>query len=371
MPGSTPLCAGDARWHRAARWWTAIGVLVASCNDPGAPGPLPQRGGEHLESIPVSGAIFVGNVPAGSRSVPVAKPTPSPGATGNCPVFQPARATGRVASPELDELSGLVAGRNNPGVLWVHNDSGDGPRLFALRSDGSLVGRFTLPVERAVDWEDIAIGPGGRDKTPHLYIGDIGDNALRRDEGVVIHRIAEPTLPSAAKAPVERKLGPVESFRLQYPDRPHDAETLLVEPTTGEVVILTKALLRAPRIFYAPSLNKPVTKLQGGQPMDLRALNAFVFLPTAGDVSPDGRWVIVRSYTAAYLWQRDPSRPLHETFQGPSCEVPLAPEPQGESLGFAADGQGYFTVSEKAHQPLFHHALGSTGAKPTSGVRAP
>src|SRR5690606_37483806 len=123
---------------------------------------------------------------------------------------------------------------------------------------------FTLPVGTAVDWEDIAIGPGGRGQAPHMYIGDIGDNARRRDDGIGIHRIAEPTLPTSGEAPVERRLGPVESFRLRYPDRLYDAEALLVEPTTGEVVLLTKALLRTPRIFYAPSLKKPITPLQGG-----------------------------------------------------------------------------------------------------------
>lgn len=357
MPGFVPLCARDLSWRRAARWSTVLGVLLAGCDGPRA---------EYLESIPdASPTILVAGDPAASST-----PLP-PRAVANCPVFQPARATGRVASPELDELSGLVASRKNPGVLWVHNDSGDGPRLFALRTDGSLVGRFTLPIGKAVDWEDIAIGPGSRDKAPHLYIGDIGDNARRRDDGVLIHRIKEPTLPSSAEALVERQLGPVESFRLRYPDRPHDAETLLVEPTTGEVVLLTKALLRTPRIFYAESLKKPITTLQGGERVDLRASKIFSLLPTAGDVSPDGRWVIVRSYTAAYLWKRDPSRPLHETFKSPACSVPLAREPQGESLGFSADGKGYFTVSEKAHQPLFHYALGDEAARPSSDARKP
>ncbi|MEK9751464.1 MAG: hypothetical protein VW236_07935 [Flavobacteriaceae bacterium] len=32
----------------------------------------------------------------------------------------------------LKEISGLVVSRKNPGVFWVHNDSGDAPVLYAL-----------------------------------------------------------------------------------------------------------------------------------------------------------------------------------------------------------------------------------------------
>ena len=35
---------------------------------------------------------------------------------------------------ELTESSGLAVSRTQPGVLWSHNDSGDGPNLYAMRS---------------------------------------------------------------------------------------------------------------------------------------------------------------------------------------------------------------------------------------------
>lgn len=39
---------------------------------------------------------------------------------------------GVVECNDIKEASGIVASRVNPGVLWVHNDSGDKARTFAM-----------------------------------------------------------------------------------------------------------------------------------------------------------------------------------------------------------------------------------------------
>ena len=43
-----------------------------------------------------------------------------------------------VTHPPLEEMSGIVPSRRYPGIFWVHNDSGDEARLFAIRADGSV-----------------------------------------------------------------------------------------------------------------------------------------------------------------------------------------------------------------------------------------
>ena len=82
----------------------------------------------------------------------------------------------KLKNPDLGEVSGMVASRSNPGFFWVHNDSGDEPRIFLI--DKELNIKMTCSLEGATnrDWEDIAIGPGSVDGKNYLYIGDIGDN---------------------------------------------------------------------------------------------------------------------------------------------------------------------------------------------------
>ncbi|MGI8595598.1 MAG: PE family protein, partial [Solirubrobacteraceae bacterium] len=137
---------------------------------------------------------------------------------------------GRVEGAGAQELSGLVSSRVQPGVLWTHNDSGDGPRLLALGRNGRSRGTFEVSDAQALDWEDIAVR--GQD----LYVGDIGDNAGQRPE-IVVYRVAEP--------PIDQGGGPTTPatpLRLRYPDGPHDAEALLVDPSRGDLVVVTKEL---------------------------------------------------------------------------------------------------------------------------------
>ena len=65
-----------------------------------------------------------------------------------------------VQDPVLDEVSGVVASRVHPPVLWVHNDSGGKPAVYAIAPDGTSLGAYRVDGARAVDWEDIAVGPG-------------------------------------------------------------------------------------------------------------------------------------------------------------------------------------------------------------------
>ena len=74
--------------------------------------------------------------------------------------FLPAVQAGVIRSELMREISGIVASRQNPGVLWVHNDSGDRPRIYAIDTKGDLLGICNVGGATERDWEDIAIGPG-------------------------------------------------------------------------------------------------------------------------------------------------------------------------------------------------------------------
>jgi hypothetical protein len=244
-----------------------------------------------------------------------------------------ARVTGRVADPGANELSGLVRSRSQPGLLWSHDDSGAGPILFGLRADGRVAARPTVSGAQAVDWEDIAAGPAP-DGRPLLYVGDIGDNAARRPS-VDVYRVAEPRVGSAATAPAAR-------LRLRYPDGAHDAEALLVDPLGGDLVIVTKAL-GAARAYGASA------RLPGGSQTTLRRGPAVALsLVTAGDVSADGRIVVLRGYDRLAVWMRRGREPLTTTLRRTPCLSPtsLADEGQGEAIALDRRGTSFATVAE-------------------------
>ena len=263
--------------------------------------------------------------------------------------FAPGRKVGVVETDLIREASGMVASRQNANVLWVHNDSGDGARLFAIDTQGRLLGVCRVRGARARDWEDIAIGPGPEAGRYYLYIGDIGDNRARH-RSVRIYRVGEPEVDSVRPF-AEMTIGPTETIELTYPNGPRDAETLLVDPQTRDIYIISKrelfnAVYRAPypQSTTAPAVMQRVATLPWG-------------FAVAGDVSPDGRRVIVRSPHKASLWRRPDTQPLWRAFMEKPVGIPLMSEPQGEALAFDGKGQGYFTLSEMHHPPLYYFAL--------------
>jgi hypothetical protein len=263
------------------------------------------------------------------------------------------------------EVSGIVASAKNAGVLWAHNDSGDAARVIAFDTEGAARGVYTLTGAEALDWEDMAIGPGP-DGDDYLYLGDIGDNGSERPE-ITVYRAPEPAVDGAGGSI------PAERIALRYPDGAHDAETLLVDPVSGDLVIVTKELLSGNAGVYRASaaaldtgdvtlaqagmIEKSVLTPAGAAPDDASVLVRGVgYLPTGGDVSRDGALIAIRTYATVFVWPRYDGASLIDTLSATPCEAPSAVEPQGEAIAFAVGADAYFTVSEGANPPL--HRIG-------------
>ena len=250
--------------------------------------------------------------------------------------------SGFVSHPELSEISGMVASRNANSTYWVHNDSGNGADLFALSANGGIRGRVAILGAPATDWEDIARGPGPRRGVDYLFVADIGDN-LRARGSILVHRFEEPAFDSGSVSAAD-----YDTFELTYPDGPHDAETLLVDPIGGELVIMTKEWDGSSRIYSAG----PFAVGSASTELRFRGAVQLGVLATAGDVSADGTRVLLRSYADIRGWQRDPAGPLWQAFTEPGCAMASADENQGEAVAFTADGDGYATISEGRFSPI-------------------
>lgn len=280
----------------------------------------------------------------------------SPATVLVCPKVAPPVSKGLIVSFKINEGSGIAASQLNPGTLWVHNDSGASNQVFAISATGLEQATFKLDGAKAVDWEDIAVGPGPAPQTSYLYVGDIGDNGESR-AGITVYRVPEPKVTASL---LETTLKGVEALPLVYPDKAHNAETLMVDPLNGDVYIVVKDGGGVSPVFRAAA------PLVAGQKVTLQqvALLQFGQAPlagskttTAGDISPDGKWIAVRSYDAAFLWLRQAGMTVGQALAGAPCPIPQAKEGQGEALGFAADGKGYYTFSEGKFVPLSFYAI--------------
>ena len=271
------------------------------------------------------------------------------------PEFLPGKQVGTVQTAQIKEASGIVASRMNRGVLWVHNDSGDSPRVYALNTEGKLLGIYRLKGARCRDWEDIAIGPGPDPQRSYLYVGDIGDNQAKYPS-ITIYRVPEPAV-DPNRGLSETQIGPVDAIELTYPDGPKDAETLLVDPLNGDMYVIAK------RDFFCRIYRSPHPQLTTKRTvMKLAATLPWGFA-VGGDVSPDGQWVIIRGPFSASLWRRPEGEDLCRAFSTEGFRLALMPEPQGEGICFDGDGRGYFTIGEQLHPPIYYFARTSSSQK--------
>jgi hypothetical protein len=196
------------------------------------------------------------------------------------------------ADARIQELSGMAASPAHPGVLWVHQDSGNPPVLYALGPDGRTLAAVRVTGTADLDWEAMA---GFRDAAgrPMLAIGDVGDNRAARS-GIEIVLLAEPALRDG-------EVAPARMLRLRYPNGPQDAETLLVDAAARRMYVVSKGLgstvYRVPAAVWPGSLDTgtlaPVATVPlilvtdgvmaaGGHPL-LRTYGELAVLPALTD----------------------------------------------------------------------------------------
>lgn len=272
-----------------------------------------------------------------------------------CPAYFAPVTTGVMQDARINEASGMVASADHPGIYWVHNDSGDSARFFAMREDGSVLATYNVLGATATDWEDMARGPGPAPGVSYLYFADIGDNFSARSF-VTVYRLPEPALPAVAGATVD--LNGAVALEMEYPDAPHDAETLLADPASGDLFVVTKCFIGCgdgiSKVYRYPFPHQDSMRVTLDEVASIPfGGGGLAAAATAGDISPNGDRIIVRSYTQALAWDRSAGQSIADALAAAPCTVPLASEPQGETLAFSGDGTSYTTLSEFASQPVW------------------
>ncbi|MDP1847601.1 MAG: hypothetical protein Q8K79_07410 [Solirubrobacteraceae bacterium] len=258
------------------------------------------------------------------------------------------RVTGRVQAAGATELSGLVFSTTRRDVLWSLNDSGNPPALFAFTTGGRPVAEVAVAGAVNTDWEDLAAGRRGT-----LLVGDIGDNLAERPS-VTVLKVPEPRPGAVSVAPTAR-------YELRYSDGPRDAEALLFDRSDGSLVVVSKSFGPAGGIYVArrPSSRRPSTLRRTGT-VRLDEGQAV----TAGDVSADGRTIVLRTYDLAYAWRRRAGETVAAALRRRPCmtDAGLLSEGQGETIALTADGRAFLTVPEGPHPAVRRY--GSSGEAP-------
>jgi hypothetical protein len=298
-------------------------LTILSCNKPGN-SVLPVK--DTTATVP-------------PKTIEFPKTSYNPSGLDTTKLFNTVPVVNALARQDLLEVSGVAASRINPGILYIHQDSNDPNQVYLTDGSGANNGTLTLTSVSNRDWEDIAVGPGPVAGISYVYVGDIGDNDSKYSS-VFVYRFPEPDL-TGKTLPFISDIPTVDKIELKYPDGPGNAETLMVDPLTKDIYIASKQsnlskiyVARYPQSTTSVTVMTPVVQL-------------YFNKATGGDISPDGTEILLRSNELIWYWKLPAGTSISAGLLTQPEVAPYANnEPQGEGIGFAADGSGYYTDTE-------------------------
>ena len=269
--------------------------------------------------------------------------------------------TGEIRSPRVVESSGVAVSRAHPGLLWTHNDSGDRPYLYATDLSGRDFGALLVSGARALDWEDMALGPCPTNRLQRaqrdcVFIGDVGDNVESRPL-VTVYAFPEPD-PPTSPADTMRTTGAPAVLRLRYPNGSHDVEAIYVAPRDGALFLISKGragaihLYRVDRASWAGDTVVTATHVQE---LPIRPDGADGHWITGASIRPDGRLVAARTELAIYFFTPGVGGRLVPT-AWPVCPV-RGDEYQGEAVDFLDDSTLVVTSESTRGRPGTIHTV--------------
>jgi len=265
------------------------------------------------------------------------------------------------------EISGMACSRTTPGYIWYHGDeNADFKGIEAISPNGTLkmTVNFTSGTTNRDDWEDICTGVYNRKN--YVFVGAIGDNDLAYKDNYIIYYFEEPAITSGSKNIA------VNYIKFGYPDnKAHNTETLMYDNVEQMLYIVDKVEDGVCTIYKLPfATTYGTTKQTLIQVATLGNSGEKFDYCTAGDISPDGRWMIIKNKKYALLWERQGTESLATTVtHAPKQIAAYKEEDQGESVAWLDNSTFYTTSDSKKDTPIYQYIRTITTDIPTTQTK--
>ena len=261
--------------------------------------------------------------------------------------------SGTMQKSVMPETSGLAASRVTPGYLWAHGDENTGSKrkIVAVQPDGTLAMtvKLTTTGSDRDDWEDIATGV--YNNTNYLFVGAIGDNDLQYKDAYYIFYLVEPAITSGTQTLTANYI------RFGFPDnKAHNAETLMYDNIEQMFYIVDKVKGGVCHLYKLPFRTDYGTSLQTLTEVCALGNGSKFNYCTGGDITPDGKYMVIKSKPYLLLWQRQGSESLSQTaLRLPQQVAAYQEEEQGESIAWTDSMTFYTTSDSKSNTPIYKY----------------
>ena len=263
---------------------------------------------------------------------------------------------GLLTDSRLIEFSGLApsAQKNR---FWAVNDGGQAAVLYHTDGSGKIVSEMRMQDVENVDFEDLTSFSWRGEN--YVAVGDIGDNAAVLPERSIY------VMPDQAKD----VQAPAWRVRYRYPDRPHDAESLMTDTKEGYFYIVNKRVMPPTmyRLPIKPSSKDVVVAETVGQleflPIpdpevdDESNRVRFASQPTGAVLGCDGRELLLLTYASVYRYTREENQSWAQALPGQRPQfLPLPPMVQAEAITLSRDCKYLYVGGEKIPGVLWRFA---------------
>ena len=262
------------------------------------------------------------------------------------------KRAGSASGKDLAEISGMVCSRVTPGYLWVQGD--DSYKVRAMTAEGKFSTTIKLH-DSYRDWEGLS--GGVYNDTNYLFVGVFGDNGLSYKDKYYIYYFEEPEVVDG-EVKVEKKI-----IHFGYPDgKAHNAEVIMYDNIENKIYIVDKwnTFNSTGMVYSMPfSTDMNLDTMQvleeecqlGGSDMYILGANGKAGLfqnPTGGDISPDGKYILIKNEAFLLTWTREEIdgrlESIGETLaRRPKKITAYKREPQGEAIAWLNDSTFYTT----------------------------
>ena len=247
-----------------------------------------------------------------------------------------------IITRDLKEVSGLVVGRTNSDLVYMIEDKGGRNEVYVFDKKGNYKTTLIITGVANIDWEDLAIGLDKKTGKNYVYIADIGDNDAKRDY-VRIIRFEEPKLEGQIKS--SYIIRDTEILKVRYPGGAKDAETLMFDPFSEVLYIVSKREEVA--MVYEVSFHTNPSEVLAKRVAEL----PFKKL-VGGDISSEGNKIVLKDKKNVYVWDNSGKNIIQTLVTNPPLKLSnYVVEPQGESIGFDSVSNDFFTITETKKIP--------------------
>ena len=230
----------------------------------------------------------------------------------------------------INEASGIEF--NGYNSLWIHNDSGDKPRIYKTDTLGNLLRTFSFENTQAIDFEDMT-----QDEKGNFYVGDFGNNysdrtnlhilKFKNPDSVLLDSIIPEVISFSYS---DQFAYPPAADKMNF-----DCEALIHHNDSLLIFSKNHGLSKYVRVYKLPDVagNYIVS------PVDSFYTDQWV---TGADISPDKKTLVLLSDSVLWIFRNFSSKSF---FDGTCTKLKL-PNTQKEGVVFVND-HAIFIVDEK------------------------